>query len=116
MQNQLARWQNSGRGPKLQRANFCTLIRGSQWKGEEIENRAHPSGETNPLWRPRKNRFIPLFRIDVIGGRSQAELKELVDAIHCAMLADALPACGRHCTSAARYRRPLSGPGRGLMA
>lgn len=30
---------------------------------------------------------MPLLRIDVIEGRSQAELKELLDAIHCAMLA-----------------------------
>src|SRR3984885_8359761 len=30
---------------------------------------------------------MPLLRIDVIEGRSAAELKELVDAIHCAMLA-----------------------------
>jgi phenylpyruvate tautomerase PptA (4-oxalocrotonate tautomerase family) len=30
---------------------------------------------------------MPLLRIDVIKGRSEAELKELLDAIHCAMLA-----------------------------
>jgi phenylpyruvate tautomerase PptA (4-oxalocrotonate tautomerase family) len=30
---------------------------------------------------------MPLLRIDVIEGRSEAELKELLDAIHCAMLA-----------------------------
>jgi phenylpyruvate tautomerase PptA (4-oxalocrotonate tautomerase family) len=30
---------------------------------------------------------MPLLRIDVIEGRSAAELKELLDAIHCAMLA-----------------------------
>ena len=30
---------------------------------------------------------MPLLRIDVIQGRSEAELKELLDAIHCAMLA-----------------------------
>ena len=30
---------------------------------------------------------MPMLRIDVIEGRSQAELKELLDAIHCAMLA-----------------------------
>jgi phenylpyruvate tautomerase PptA (4-oxalocrotonate tautomerase family) len=30
---------------------------------------------------------MPLIRIDVIEGRSAAELKELLDAIHCAMLA-----------------------------
>ena len=30
---------------------------------------------------------MPFLRIDVIEGRSQAELKELLDAIHCAMLA-----------------------------
>ena len=30
---------------------------------------------------------MPLLRIDVIRGRSEAELKELLDAIHCAMLA-----------------------------
>ena len=30
---------------------------------------------------------MPLLRIDVIEGRSQAELKELLDAIHCATLA-----------------------------
>jgi phenylpyruvate tautomerase PptA (4-oxalocrotonate tautomerase family) len=30
---------------------------------------------------------MPLLRIDVIEGRSQAELRELLDAIHCAMLA-----------------------------
>src|SRR6201997_1201657 len=30
---------------------------------------------------------MPLLRIDVIKGRSAAELKELLDAIHCAMLA-----------------------------
>jgi phenylpyruvate tautomerase PptA (4-oxalocrotonate tautomerase family) len=29
---------------------------------------------------------MPLLRIDVIEGRSEAELKELLDAIHCAML------------------------------
>jgi hypothetical protein len=29
---------------------------------------------------------LPLLRVDVIEGRSQAELKELLDAIHCAML------------------------------
>jgi phenylpyruvate tautomerase PptA (4-oxalocrotonate tautomerase family) len=27
---------------------------------------------------------MPLLRIDVLGGRSKAELKELLDAIHCA--------------------------------
>ena len=30
---------------------------------------------------------MPLLRIDVIEGRSAAELKELLDAIHCSMLA-----------------------------
>ncbi len=30
---------------------------------------------------------MPLLRTDVIEGRSQAELKELLDAIHCATLA-----------------------------
>ena len=30
---------------------------------------------------------MPLLRVDVIEGRSQAELRELLDAIHCAMLA-----------------------------
>jgi phenylpyruvate tautomerase PptA (4-oxalocrotonate tautomerase family) len=30
---------------------------------------------------------MPLLRIDLIEGRSPAELKELLDAIHCAMLA-----------------------------
>lgn len=30
---------------------------------------------------------MPLLRIDLIEGRSEAELKELLDAIHCAMLA-----------------------------
>src|ERR1700683_5293526 len=30
---------------------------------------------------------MPLLRIDVIEGRSAAEVKELLDAIHCAMLA-----------------------------
>ena len=30
---------------------------------------------------------MPLLRIDVIEGRSAAELEELLDAIHCAMLA-----------------------------
>ena len=30
---------------------------------------------------------MPLLRIDVIEGRSEAELKELLDATHCAMLA-----------------------------
>jgi phenylpyruvate tautomerase PptA (4-oxalocrotonate tautomerase family) len=30
---------------------------------------------------------MPLLRIDVIEGRSQEELKELLDAIHCAVLA-----------------------------
>ena len=30
---------------------------------------------------------MPLLRIDVLEGRSKAELKELLDAIHCAMLA-----------------------------
>ena len=30
---------------------------------------------------------MPLLRIDLIKGRSEAELKELLDAIHCAMLA-----------------------------
>src|ERR1700732_234109 len=30
---------------------------------------------------------MPLLRIDVIEGRSEAELKELLDAIHCATLA-----------------------------
>ena len=30
---------------------------------------------------------MPLLRIDVIEGRSEAELRELLDAIHCAMLA-----------------------------
>ena len=30
---------------------------------------------------------MPLLRIDVIKGRSEAELKQLLDAIHCAMLA-----------------------------
>jgi len=30
---------------------------------------------------------MPLLRIDVIEGRSAAELRELLDAIHCAMLA-----------------------------
>jgi phenylpyruvate tautomerase PptA (4-oxalocrotonate tautomerase family) len=30
---------------------------------------------------------MPLLRIDVIEGRSEAELKELLDAIHCAMQA-----------------------------
>jgi len=30
---------------------------------------------------------MPLLRIDVIEGRSKAELKELLDAIHCATLA-----------------------------
>jgi hypothetical protein len=30
---------------------------------------------------------MPILRIDVIEGRSEAELKELLDAIHCAMLA-----------------------------
>jgi phenylpyruvate tautomerase PptA (4-oxalocrotonate tautomerase family) len=30
---------------------------------------------------------MPLLRIDVIEGRSEPELKELLDAIHCAMLA-----------------------------
>ena len=30
---------------------------------------------------------MPLLRIDVIEGRSKAQLKELLDAIHCAMLA-----------------------------
>ena len=30
---------------------------------------------------------MPLLRIDVIEGRSEAELKELLDAVHCAMLA-----------------------------
>jgi Tautomerase enzyme len=30
---------------------------------------------------------MPLLRIDAIEGRSAAELKELLDAIHCAMLA-----------------------------
>ena len=30
---------------------------------------------------------MPLLRIDVIEGRSEAELNELLDAIHCAMLA-----------------------------
>ena len=30
---------------------------------------------------------MPLLRVDVIEGRSEAELKELLDAIHCAMLA-----------------------------
>jgi phenylpyruvate tautomerase PptA (4-oxalocrotonate tautomerase family) len=30
---------------------------------------------------------MPLLKIDVIEGRSQAELKELLDAIHCATLA-----------------------------
>jgi phenylpyruvate tautomerase PptA (4-oxalocrotonate tautomerase family) len=29
---------------------------------------------------------VPLLRVDVIEGRSEAELKELLDAIHCAML------------------------------
>lgn len=29
---------------------------------------------------------MPLLRIDVIEGRSKAELKELLDATHCAML------------------------------
>jgi Tautomerase enzyme len=30
---------------------------------------------------------MPLLRIDVIEGRCEAELKDLLDAIHCAMLA-----------------------------
>jgi phenylpyruvate tautomerase PptA (4-oxalocrotonate tautomerase family) len=30
---------------------------------------------------------MPLLRIDVIEGRSEEELKKLLDAIHCAMLA-----------------------------
>ena len=30
---------------------------------------------------------MPLLRIDVIEGRSEEELKQLLDAIHCAMLA-----------------------------
>src|SRR5260370_37678530 len=30
---------------------------------------------------------MPLLRIDVIEGRSEAELRELLEAIHCAMLA-----------------------------
>jgi phenylpyruvate tautomerase PptA (4-oxalocrotonate tautomerase family) len=30
---------------------------------------------------------MPLLRIDLIEGRSEAELKQLLDAIHCAMLA-----------------------------
>ena len=30
---------------------------------------------------------MPLLRVDVIEGRSEAELKELLDAIHGAMLA-----------------------------
>ncbi len=30
---------------------------------------------------------MPIVRIDVIKGRSEAELKELLDAIHCAILA-----------------------------
>ena len=30
---------------------------------------------------------MPLLRVDLIEGRSEAELKELLDAIHCAMLA-----------------------------
>ena len=30
---------------------------------------------------------MPLLRVDVIEGRSEAELKELLDAIHCATLA-----------------------------
>jgi phenylpyruvate tautomerase PptA (4-oxalocrotonate tautomerase family) len=30
---------------------------------------------------------MPLLRIDVIEGRTEAELRELLDAIHCAMLA-----------------------------
>ena len=30
---------------------------------------------------------MPLLRVDVIEGRSQAEVRELLDAIHCAMLA-----------------------------
>jgi phenylpyruvate tautomerase PptA (4-oxalocrotonate tautomerase family) len=30
---------------------------------------------------------MPLLRIDVIEGRSEAELKELLDGMHCAMLA-----------------------------
>jgi phenylpyruvate tautomerase PptA (4-oxalocrotonate tautomerase family) len=30
---------------------------------------------------------MPLLRIDVIEGRSEAQLKELLDAVHCAMLA-----------------------------
>jgi hypothetical protein len=37
--------------------------------------------------RRRKDRSMPLLRIDVIKGRSEAELKELLDAIHRAMLA-----------------------------
>jgi hypothetical protein len=30
---------------------------------------------------------MPLLRVDVIEGRSEADLKELLDGIHCAVLA-----------------------------
>ena len=35
----------------------------------------------------RKDSSMPILRIDVIEGRSEAELNKLLDAIHCAMLA-----------------------------